>query len=125
MLSHKTRITAHSLTVICVCITLTDRQTINTMKMTNAHAHYFLVNNVLLLPNLKAFAQLTRSLHASRNAPCFQSGSSCRTVCRCHQSLYLSVSHSQHPRTTSDTPSQLSGSSLPLRKHCYKCKVLT
>jgi len=66
-----------------LCLYCTDRQTVNTTKMTNEHAQYFLVNNQLLLPNLKAFAQFTLSQHATRNALCFQSVSSSRTVCRC------------------------------------------
>ena len=124
ILSCKTCITAYSLTVTCVYVTLTDRQTINTAMMTNAHAQCFLDNNLLILPNLKTFALFSRSLHATRNAECFQSDSSSRTVCRCHQSLYSSASHSQHPRTTSDTPTPLAGSSPGLRECCYKCKFL-
>ena len=99
-LSYRTHITASSLTVTCVYITLTEKPT----NMTNVHAQCFSVNNQLLLPNLKAFSQFTRSLQPTRNASCFQSVSSSRTVCRCHQSLYSCASHSQHPRTTSDTP---------------------
>jgi hypothetical protein len=107
ILSYKTHFTAHSLTVTGVYITLTDRHVINTAKMINGHAHCYLVNNQLLLPNLKAFAQFTHSLLATRNASCFQSVSSSRTVYRCHQSLYCGASHIQHPRTTSDTPTHL------------------
>ena len=93
-----------------VCPYCTDREATSTTKMTNAHGQCFSVNNQLLLPNLKTFAQFTHSLHATPNASCFQSVSSSRTVCRCHQSLYSGVSHSQHPRTTSHTPAPLSRS---------------
>ena len=66
-----------------LCLYDTDREATSTTKITNEHAQCFLVNNQLLLPNQKTSAQFTGSLHATRNAPCFQSVSSSRTVCRC------------------------------------------
>jgi len=56
-----------------LCLYYIDREAISTTMMTNAHAQCFLVNNQLLLPDLKKFTQFTRSLHATRNASCFQS----------------------------------------------------
>ena len=108
-----------------LCLYYIDREAINTAMITNAHAECFSVHNQFLLTNLKAFTQFNRSLHATRNSSSFQSVSSSRTVCRYHQSLYSGASHIQHPRTTSDTPTPLIGSSPGLRKCCYKCKVLT
>ena len=116
-------ITARSSTVT-VCLYCTDREGINTTEMTNAHAQFFVVNNQFLLTKLKAFTQFTRSLLATRNASCFQSVRSSRNICRCPQSLYSGASHIQHPRTTSDTPTPLSGLSAGLRKCYYKCKDL-
>jgi hypothetical protein len=52
----------------------------------NAHAHNFVgEGDVSLLPILKAFAQITRSLQATRNAWCFQSAYSSRRVCHSYQ----------------------------------------
>jgi hypothetical protein len=51
----------------------------------HAHAHVCVVNDELLLPILKVFAQRICLLSASRNASCFTSMRSCRTVCRSHQ----------------------------------------
>ena len=116
-------ITARSSTVT-VCLYCTDRDGINTTKMKNAHAQFLVVNNQLPLTNLKAFTQFTRLLFATRKASCFQSVSSSRTVCRCSQWLYSGASHSQHPPTTSDTPTPLSGSSAGLRMCRYKYKDL-
>lgn len=94
-----------------VCLYSTDKEKIPSTKMTNAHAQYFLVNNVLLLPNLKTFAQLTRSIHATRNASYFQSVRSSRTVCRCYKSLYSGASQSEQPSHRARHAPPLSGSS--------------
>jgi hypothetical protein len=106
---YTTCITSHSLTANR-CLYCTDRETIHSTKMTNAHAQFFLVNNVLLLPNLKAFARFTRSLHATRNASYFQSVRSSRTVCL-SLPLIAVLPKVNNPRTAPDTPTPLSGSS--------------
>jgi hypothetical protein len=51
-----------------LCLNYTDRETIHTAKMTNAHAQFFSANNQLLLPNLKTFAHYT--LHEQQEALC-------------------------------------------------------
>ena len=50
----------------------------------DAHLQDFVGNEELLIPILKAFAQCTRSLHATPNALCFQSVSISRTACHSH-----------------------------------------
>lgn len=53
-----------------VCLYTADRKTIPATKVTNAYAQGVLVNDELLLADLKEFAQFTRSRHATRNAAC-------------------------------------------------------
>jgi hypothetical protein len=82
--------------------------------------------NCLSLPPIAALWCLPQSTELSVNATnrCTAvSPTVNRTVWRCHQSLHSGVSHSQHPRTTSDTLAPLTGSSPCLRKCCYKCNV--
>ena len=64
---------------------------------TNAHAQDFSVKDELLLPILLPFAQCTRLLHAPRNAWCFRSVCSTRTVCRSHQQQSSPPPCSKHP----------------------------
>ena len=51
----------------------TDQEMIHASNAIDVHAQHFVVNEKMLLPILKAFAQYTRSLHATRIAGCFQS----------------------------------------------------
>jgi hypothetical protein len=46
----------------------TDQEMAPPRNATDAHAQYFMVIGVLLLPILKAFAHCTHSVHAIRNA---------------------------------------------------------
>jgi hypothetical protein len=46
----------------------TDQEMAPARNATDAHTQYFMVNDELLVPILKAFAQCTHSLHATRNA---------------------------------------------------------
>jgi hypothetical protein len=48
-----------------------------------------------------------KAVLATRNASYFQSVSSSRTVCRCHQSLYSGASHSQHLAPHQSLPPRL------------------
>jgi hypothetical protein len=46
----------------------TDQEMIPATKAIDTHAQNFVVNDKLLLPILKAFAQCSDSLHITRNA---------------------------------------------------------
>jgi hypothetical protein len=75
-----------------------------TRNDTAAHSHKFVANDEWLQPNLTAFAQYTRSLHAIRNARCFQCMYSSRTDCCAYQKrLTQHIPYLTRPRTAPDT----------------------
>jgi len=79
----------------------TDQEMAPARNATDAHTQYFMVNDELLVPILKASAHCTHLLHATRNAWCFQSVWNSRTVCR-FQVIHINSSpphrarHSNH-----------------------------
>jgi hypothetical protein len=77
----------------------TDREMVPVKSTTDVLSQYFAANDGLLSPILKVFARCTRSVHATRNALCFQSVCRCHKWQSCNSPVYLTFS-----RTAPHTP---------------------
>ena len=88
MYSNKAQILSR-LSLPSAVILSTDHELPPARNVIDVQAQDFVVNDVLLLPILQAFAQFIRSLHVIRNAWCFQPVCSSRILCRFYSSVLV------------------------------------